>query len=746
MIGSRQLKYQDFKNAASNITEIIQTLGGAVMAAYNNDTNGMFTWHLFGDNKFVRVVKSVTQMNAMISGISKAVKDYANMRVDVYNEKGDKVIGSRAMSETDFIDAAKNIRKIISLLGDAILAVYNDPRNKEMFTDPMMWSNSADRTAFGIVTKALAGVGKLISDGATAIKDVTNLNIDMSDAGKKAIQDKAKFAVAVLAEAISDVAVDNEGEPKKAFADESWFHTNAEKTPVGMVKAALTGSSALIKEGIALVGDVAKLPDYDEESIKAKVTLAVGVLANDIVEIAEKHADVFEDPGWFTNDVNNSAVGKVKTVLTGTTKIIKEGVDLVGQIIQMKFNPKTIQEHVDKVVGAVPNAILNATVHSKDSKKNEWWNDKPTKKIENIKSVYSDMTELFTAINKEYGLFLKNGLNNVDVNAISLNIEDMLTTVPRAFKRASYNIATSTDAVVAMAGKSNKYERAIEAVINIYKNVWKMMSAFGGDSAAVSVAGEGLGKMFAHMSHTLAIVAASKMQDHAAVFAESMAIYKNGVDSLTAAFNAAPDDTAKYSNMQQAINGVNIEISNIPSLEQFTEETKLITSYVKAVNSINVSKVDRLANLANALTVMSTKLGSLEGLTDVLANKVSTVLANLTVRLDTSAKVINKAEKIQQDRHNKISEAMAQLKSLMDKPLNVNVLHKPDPDTEQIPQGSASNDTTGQQQRPQTQSSSANLTASKRYIQGIARDEAKSVYNAMEVQKNSRLGGWGSGR
>ena len=73
---------------------------------------------------------------------------------------------------------------------------------------------------------------------------------------------------------------------------------------------------------------------------------------------------------------------------------------------------------------------------------------------------------------------------------------------------------------------------------------------------------------------------------------------------------------------------------------------------------------------------MSEQLGSLDEFTDVLANKVTVVLAELSERMEESSSTIKTAEKVQTSRHKKINEALAAIKNLLAKPLNVNVTHK----------------------------------------------------------------------
>ena len=74
------------------------------------------------------------------------------------------------------------------------------------------------------------------------------------------------------------------------FTDASKWHTDADKTPFGMVVKAMSGTGALISEGAKAIKDVLALDiDWSEQSkelIKKKVAFCISVLADAIKSIA----------------------------------------------------------------------------------------------------------------------------------------------------------------------------------------------------------------------------------------------------------------------------------------------------------------------------------------------------------------------------------------------------------------------------------------------------------------------------
>lgn len=691
--GTRQMNEKDFESAAKNISTIITTLGGAVIATYNSpDAKEMFEWTLFGDNPFAMVVKSCRGLGKMISDIAKGVKDYADLRIATYDENG-KVTGTRQMNEDDFKNAAANVGKVLTILGSSILQTYKD--NPDLFTDASMWHTDADKTPFGMVVKAMTGTGALISEGAKAIKDVLALDIDWSEQSKELIKSKVAFCVSVLADAIWSVATDENGKPNELFTDKSLFHNSPGDTPVGMVIGTLRGSSKLINEGIEIIKAVSELPKYDEKVIKDRARVAIETLAEGIVSLAKNNPEVFEDKGWFTNDPTNSPVGMVKGALKGSVELVKGGVDIIAKILQLKFDPRTIGGIVKNVVSAVPNAILHATVYNTDENLRKWWNDNPSDDFKDIGTAYGSMSEVLNKVVKVYADANKllHGDNAADVYTLTTELGHMLRAIPVAISDAQkYAIDKSTLDIIVESYEN--YESAVSTILKIYDSTWRVFKKLGAtsDTTVIDMIGQGICKMGTYMMTSISGLTASgldNLKEQVDSFTNAVNTYKQGIANLAVAFNTAPADTEKYDNMRNAIKGVNLEIVNIPNLERFEQETKLIRSYVRSVNSINGSKVDRLTGLANALTSMSTKLGSLEGLTDVLANKVAVVLTELTQRIDQSASIIKTAEKIQTSRHAKINESLKRLKDLMNKPLNVSVVHRQE-DNSNLPSGSTS--------------------------------------------------------
>ena len=178
-IGSRQLKNQDFKDAADNISTIITTIGGALIKLYD-DHEDMFGAEVTsikdvftGSSKFQKVIASCLTMSEMIGNIAVAIKDYASLQIPTKYDKEGKPTSYREMKATDFSDAATNIANIVTTIGKAIGDLYSDPKCEGMFEESFFGGKSK----FSKVVTSCTGMGELISTMANSIKDYANMRI-----------------------------------------------------------------------------------------------------------------------------------------------------------------------------------------------------------------------------------------------------------------------------------------------------------------------------------------------------------------------------------------------------------------------------------------------------------------------------------------------------------------------------------------------------------------------------------------
>lgn len=171
----RQLKEQDFKDAAKNVKEIIVTLGSAVMDAYDKKPE-IFKTNLFGTSKFAKVTKSLSTLSPLISSIAKSVKTYADLKIADYGDQVKYVDGKPQIQryipigKQDFENAATNVTTIISTLGGAIIDAYE--AHPDYYESSLLGSSKFAKTV-----NANIALAKLISRIGKAVADMSNLKV-----------------------------------------------------------------------------------------------------------------------------------------------------------------------------------------------------------------------------------------------------------------------------------------------------------------------------------------------------------------------------------------------------------------------------------------------------------------------------------------------------------------------------------------------------------------------------------------
>ena len=171
--GYVRMQPKDFETAAENAKTIITTLGRAIIEVYNANPD-IFKTDIFGKSAFGDTVRACTGLGRMLSKISSGVKDYATMSVPIYGAGG-KVVGRRKLTDQDFKDAARNVKRVITVLGKAIIETYDS--NPEIFQTSGGIFGIGSKSKFTDVVNSCTGLGKMISNIAKGVEDYANFKI-----------------------------------------------------------------------------------------------------------------------------------------------------------------------------------------------------------------------------------------------------------------------------------------------------------------------------------------------------------------------------------------------------------------------------------------------------------------------------------------------------------------------------------------------------------------------------------------
>ena len=708
IVGYRKIEKSDFDEAGTNVGLIITTLGNAIIELYQNDKNGMFgnfaSEFLGVDNPFTRVVKSCLGLGRMLSVIARSVKDYAELKVPIY--EGTKVVGYRGLNETDFTNAANNVRTIIETLGQAIITTYkNAPVG--MFTDPSVWHTSADKTPFGMTVKACTGMGNMISGIAKAVKDVAELrmpiyNKDGKLAGYREMKpedftnagNNINTIITTLANSI--IATYNANKPM--FGDPSKWHTSADKTPFGMTVKAMTGIGQLISGAVKAIQDVAnlKIQAYDKNGnlIEGKYkilkpedltpkgniyknTMAImSILPAAIMQTYNGHKKWFTDESFWHTDPQKTPFGMVKQCLTGIDKLFSSVVASIKGMLDMKLTQDqfdALGDQVYKVFSALPNAIVKSCFDEKTNKIKTIYED--ISWTEDVKEAFNNYGDVIKICDNSYTNILKllsKFDKDIDMGVLGRSIARMIATIPHAFTSAYNNnkaIISNADTVNQISEAFEMFNDAINRMTRVYNKILGLKKKITVDDklsfeGSIDAMNKGIDKMFE------SITSINKIDDNLMNillndFQGAMMQYNMGMSELFDVYDKAPKDTSKYDNVINAVKGINVEISKVKNTSQFKTETQDVSKFTRSINTLDVAKAQTMTNLITALDQMARRLGGLDKLTNTLANKLAVVLDKLVRELKISAKTINQADEMQKKRHAAIKDSISKISTLL---------------------------------------------------------------------------------
>lgn len=696
-VGIRELKPEDFTNAATNTQTIVKTLGTAIIDIYKQSPE-IFAWNPFGDTPFTRVVKSCTGLGNMISIISNAVKDVAELRVEKYDPVSGEVTKGkyRALKQEDFKEAAKHTQEIISTLGTAIITLYN--QDKEIFEDPFIGDNP-----FTVVVKSATKLGKMISVIGNAVKEVADLRVsefdntgkvigtrtlnktDFKNAGKNVGNIITCLGTAILGiydkhKELFDSNFSLSVGPFGLFGSIK-IPTNAD-TPFAKVIKACTQMGqmiSLISSGVASFASrfyfdlttkqFKKLEDKDYEAASNHIKMVVKTLGQALVEVVQEAPYLF-------------SYGQGSPILTATTGIskISETINTIAKTIAYyatgQFPSITYKD------GKATTTLVEVFGKNGDETMFNSAKDKIQKVVRFLASTMMDLAKDKTLVE-----------DNEDVDKLIASTQKMATTV-NSISSTIKNMITNL-ANTELGGKNGIWaaQKKIKGFID------QMVILFTSESIKKFEINENLQKSLdwtnTYISSLLGTIKSNieliqtedifgQLQDgltriNNAVVAvinteQGMSLdtklgnwkawYINKiVDTVRKAEESLDED--RFEQLAKGIGVLDQAINQVKYDMNFTHQAEDLDNYVEHINSLDMGKMQTFTSMVNALNQLSMRLGDLDHVSDVLANKVSVVLADLTNQIAHAETTINNSQILQQERAKLVDEKIQQIKSIM---------------------------------------------------------------------------------
>lgn len=737
IIGRRNLTDADFTDAAENIKTIITILGGTILDTYKDHSdifsNGMLGDFLGIDTPFTRVVKSCTGMGKMIAKIAEGVKEMAELKIPIY--KGTDKVGYRNLTEPDFKNAAKNISKIVTTLGYALLDLY-DKAPEGMFDSGWLGNMIGVKTPFGRIVTGCTGLGKMISSIAKGVKDMADLRIPIYGAdGKqkgtrplgykdfKAAAKNTQKIVSCLGNSI--LALKDNPNAEWMFEDQSIVFKDGTCSRFSQIVTALKGIGSLISETAKGVKDVAdlRIQKYDAngkllkgqyEKIPVESLRPNGTVYNNVTALMScipaavmaiyddpNNKDWFEDSGWFNHDGSTSPFAKVKNCLGGLDKLIAANVKSIKSILDLKLDKtkmNNLSAIISLMISSVPNAVMKATMDENQEELKPFFEDAEDN-IKKISSSYSSYNKLLNNVVSSYSdiLKLKSKFGKEDdIHGLNKIVDAVLTQLPFSMSRAIQKMPNiKDDELSSIQEQFDIYTDILNDAIKSYKKIIKFKQKLEKETkdnaASIVISLSDIPKeMVRGISETFIYLNTKNLSKNILMFGPMMEDYYNGMKMLFDVYDEAPKDTSKYDNVINAVKGINVEISKVKNTSQFRTETQDVSKFIRSINTLDVAKAQTMTNLITALDQMARRLGGLDKLTNTLANKLAVVLDKLVRELKISAKTINQADEMQKKRHAAIKDSISKISTLLNKPVEVNVKQVQDTENSTMQYGDTS--------------------------------------------------------
>lgn len=481
---------------------------------------------------------TISSLGMAISSISKAIQDYANLKVPVYDENGNQT-GYRNISTDDFDNAATNIKTIITTIGGAIQDTYKE--NPSMFSNGLVGDLLGMDTPFTRVVKSFTGMGKMISKIAEGVKEMAELRVPIykgtDKVGYRQLVDEDFNSAARNVETIiltlgAAVIKTYEDAPEGMF-DSGWLgNMIGQKTPFGRVVTGVTGLGKMIS-GIAKgVKDMAELrvPVYDNNgkqvgsrqldvtdfvSAAVHTQLIVSCLGNAILSLGsnENTKWMFEDHSRFIKDGKGSRFSQIVTALTGIGKLMSETAQGVKDVASLriqkydengkilkgqyeKIDPKDllpnggVYKHVQGMLSVLPGAIMQLYEEHDDWFKDSSWftNDGSTSPFAKVKACLGGLgkilSEAITSIKNVQDL----KYDQKTLNWISGKVKIIIRSIPQAIQDATMdkdgNLLDMFEDEKVYDGISkayNKYTTILDDIVKSYFSINKLIKEFDKD-------------------------------------------------------------------------------------------------------------------------------------------------------------------------------------------------------------------------------------------------------------------------
>ena len=597
------------------------------------------------DTLIVAASGTITGLGYMMSKLSEGIQDYANLSIPIYREG--KIVGRRNLTNADFINAAENIRTIVTIIGATILDIYKE--NPTLFSNGILGDFLGMDTPFTRVVKSCTGMGKMIAKIAEGVKDMADLKIAIykgtDKVGYRRLTDadfnSAAANIFTIVTWLGYTILDLYDNAPEGMFDSGWIgNMTGVKTPFGRVVTGCTGLGkmiAKIAEGVKDMADLKiaiykgtdkvgyrRLTYADFNSAAANISAIVTCLGYAILNLYNNDSKGMFDSGWIGNMIGvKTPFGRVVTGCIGLGKMISsiaKGVkdmadlrvqkyDANGNLLKGQYEkipveslrPRgTVYNNVTALMSCIPAAVMSIyNAHSKDWFKDSGWfnHDGSTSPFAKVKNCLSGLDKLVAANVKSIKSILDLKLDPLKMIELSNIITVMISSVPDAVMKATMDesqeelkpfFEDAEDNIKKISSSYSSYTELLNNIVSSYSDILKLKSKFGKEDDI-----HGLNKIVDAVLTQLPFSMSRAIQKMPNIKDDELSSIQNQFDIYTDILNDAIKSYKKIIKFKQKLEketkdnaaSIVISLSDIPK-----EMVKGISETFVYLNTKNLSK------------------------------------------------------------------------------------------------------------------------------------------------------------
>lgn len=710
--------------AKNSVTDVLTNIAATIAVLATTSP----TKELFENKNLNVIIAALSRMNTVVKGAAEGVMLFAALRIPTGWDKNGVVTGWTQMDKTHFDTAKERIYDIITCIGDAFNKVVSDAQNSWLKEIDDSWT-----AGFSNFAKGIFGGKKTHSSNAIAIV----MNSVQVMAVTLAILYSCIYGYATMR---FPKGVNQNGQMEYS---EPLKQTDLNKAKTNIVKVITLIASAMMS--IATNPALTFMSKDSEKDKVSKLTDYIGESTESIVELTSSIKEMVEDE-------NVKALPTIITNMTGMKESLTSLASSFGDLLTVIFGGDSEKYGTTKIILSNKNSSTptdNKEIYRSNSfadiiikygNKYDTFNEGLTTITDSINSLVSTFIEINTTFKaaKSYikeletlfkeekfvnrltqiivnigtilGLF--NGMNNFD--KIFLGENNGLNSFSELDNRmftAGFDEGNFTEnkdieyEIKKLTSKLSLYTDFINDVLVKLINVGDLTNSM--QITDYSVVNETVMGFFGAIS-LIESQMSSTNSDNVAVISEMISGYANALNELIdTSIKAAGVQKGTFDSLVNGIISINISLNsiNIRSYALFKLQNVELTKFVKTINAIQPKNITNLNKFVTSLNELAKRLGNLDKLTDAIANRLSVVLEELVSQLVHAETTIMEADKIQERRHELIKDAVAEVSTLMQQPMVVEVQNVSSASTE-----TPSNDSSNNSSNSSSNSSNNNPT------------------------------------